>query len=399
VFMVTDHAHIVALDRFTGSLVWDTEMADWRQHYGATGAPLAVGRLVVTGVSGGDEGVRGFVAAYDQTTGKEAWRFWTVPRRGEPGSDTWNGADMDHACATTWLTGTYDPDLGLLYWPTGNPCPDYDGARRLGDNLYSDSIVALDAASGALEWHFQYTPHDLWDWDAQQPPVLVDANWEGSPRRLLLHANRNGFFYVLDRTNGALLLARPFVTRLTWARGIGPDGRPLLNPNQQPSAQGTKVCPAVEGATNWFSTSFNPATGLYYVQTLEKCSIYTQTPSEWQLGKSYYGGSTTTSHDESPQKVLRAIDIKTGAIAWELPQTGPANSWGGTLTTAGGLVFFGEDGGAFTAVDAFSGNPLWHFQTSTVWKGSPMTYVFDGKQHVAVASGSTIIAFALVEHR
>lgn len=397
VFMVTDHARIIALNRFTGALLWDTEMADWRQNYGATSAPLAVGNLVVSGTSGGDEGVRGFVAAFDQATGKEAWRFWTVPRRGEPGSETWKGKDIDHPCAAAWLTGTYDPDLDTLYWPTGNPCPDYDGSERLGDNLYSDSMLALDPATGKLKWYFQYTPHDVWDWDAQQPAVLVDVDWEGQPRQLLLHANRNGFFYVLDRTDGELLLAKPFVKKLTWAREIGPDGRPVLNPNQEPSPEGTKVCPAVEGATNWFSTSFNPATALYYVQTLEKCTIYTKSPSEWEPGKSYYSGSTRNAPDEQAQKVLRAIDIETGDIAWELPQTGPANSWGGTLTTGRGLVFFGEDSGALMAVDASSGQPLWQFQTNALWKASPMTYVFDDEQHIAVAAGSTIISFALVQ--
>jgi alcohol dehydrogenase (cytochrome c) len=396
VFMVTDHAHIIALDRFTGALRWDTEMADWRQNYGATSAPLAVGRLVISGSSGGDEGARGFVAAFDQATGKEAWRFWTVPKRGETGSETWSGKAIDHPCATAWLTGTFDPELGTLYWPTGNPCPDYDGSERLGDNLYSDSILALDPQTGRLKWHFQYTPHDVWDWDAQQPPVLVDAEWQGQPRKLLLHANRNGFFYVLDRTNGQMLLAKPFVGKLTWAREIGPDGRPVLVPGQEPSPEGKKVCPAVEGATNWFSPSFNPATGLYFVQALEKCTIYTLSPHDWQAGRSYYGGATRDA-DEPGQKVLRAIDIQTGRIAWELPQTGPASSWGGTLATAGGLVFFGEDSGALMAVDASSGRPLWHFQANAPWRASPMTYVFDGTQYVAVAAGPSIISFALVD--
>jgi alcohol dehydrogenase (cytochrome c) len=396
-FMMTDHAHVLALNRFTGAPIWDTEMADFQQHYGATSAPLAVGNLVISGVSGGDEGNRGFIAAFDQATGKEAWRFWAAPKRGEPLAETWKGKDIDHPCAATWLTGTYDPALDTLYWPTGNPCPDYDGAERQGDNLYSDSILALEPATGRLKWYFQYTPHDLWDWDAQQPPVLIDAAWDGAPTRLLLHANRNGFFYVLDRTNGKLLLAKPFVKKLTWAKEIGPDGRPVLIPGQVPSTEGTKVCPAVEGATNWFSTSFNAATGLYYVQALEKCTVYTRKPSDWVQGQSYYSGSTRNAQDEPPQKVLRAIDIKTGAIAWELPQTGPANSWGGTLSTAGGLVFFGEDSGALMAVDASTGSPLWHFQTNTSWKASPMTYVFDERQHIAVASGSTIISFALVD--
>ena len=397
VFMITDHAHILALDRFTGALLWETTMADWRQNYGATAAPLAVGELVISGVSGGDEGVRGFVAAFDQATGKEVWRFWTVPRRGEPGSETWKGSAIDHPCAATWLTGTYDSALDTIYWPTGNPCPDYDGSQRIGDNLYSDSILALDAKNGQLKWFFQYTPHDVWDWDAQQPPVLVDVDWQGESRKLLLHANRNGFFYVLDRVTGKLLLAKPFVKKLTWAREIGADGRPVLNPNQQPTPTGTRVCPAVEGATNWFSTSFHPSTGLYYVQTLEKCNIFTKRPETWRPGHSFYGGSTKRVPDEAAEKILRAIDIRTGAIAWELPQVGQANSWGGTLSTAGGLVFVGEDSGTLMAVDSASGRPLWRFPANVLWKASPMTYMFDRKQYVAVAAGSTIMSFALLD--
>ena len=396
-FMVTTHAHLIALDRLTGALLWDTEMADFKLNYGATSAPLVVGSLVISGTSGGDEGVRGFLAAFDQATGKETWRFWTVPRPGEPGAETWQGTDGEHGCATTWFTGTYDPALDTLYWPTGNPCPDYDGSKRVGDNLYSDSILALEPKTGRLKWHFQYTPHDVWDWDAQQPPVLVDAAWEGQPRKLLLHANRNGFFYVLDRTNGKMLLAKPFVKNLSWASGIGADGRPVLIPGQEPKPEGYKACPAVEGATNWFSTSFNPATGLYYVQTLEKCTVFTLTPGEWQAGRSYFGGSTKNVPGEPGQKVLRAIDIATGRIAWELPQAGEAESWGGVLGTSTGLVFFGEDSGALMAVDATTGAPLWHFQANVLWKASPMAYMFDGRQHIAVAAGPNIIALAIQE--
>jgi alcohol dehydrogenase (cytochrome c) len=396
VFMVTDNAHLLALDRHTGALLWDTEMADSRQNYGATSAPLAAAGLVLSGSSGGDEGARGFVAAFDPASGREVWRFWTVPKRGEPGSETWQGSGIDHPCATAWFTGTYDSEQGTLYWPTGNPCPDYDGGARVGDNLYSDSILALDVKTGALKWHFQYTPHDVWDWDAQQPAVLVDTAWHGQPRRLLLQANRNGFFYVLDRTTGALLLATPFVKKLTWAREIGADGRPVLVDAQDPIAAGRTVCPAVEGATNWFSTSFHPGTGLYYVQALEKCTVYTHAPQDWVAGKSYYGG-TTKDPEAAGTKVLRAIDIQTGAVAWELPQIGSAQSWGGILTTASGLLFFGEDGGAFMAVDAATGAPLWHFQANAHWKASPMTYTFDGRQYVAVAAGSSILSFALLE--
>jgi alcohol dehydrogenase (cytochrome c) len=397
VFIVTDHAHLIALNRFTGALVWDTEMADWRLNYGATSAPLLTRDLVVSGTSGGDEGIRGFVAAYDQATGKEVWRFWTVPRPGEPGSETWRGKDIAHPCASAWLTGTYDKDLDTVYWPTGNPCPDYDGRERLGDNLYSDSILALDRATGRLKWYFQYTPHDLWDWDAQQPPVLVDVRWQGQPRKLLLHANRNGFMYVLDRTNGHLLLAEPFVKKLTWASRIGADGRPVLQDGQTPSADGTRVCPAVEGATNWFSTAFDSSAGLYFVQALEKCSIYTLSPERWRPGRSYYSGTTSRVPGEPGRKVLRAIDIRDGSIRWELPQEGDAESWGGVLATAGGLVFVADDSGALAAVDAETGAPLWRFEANVLWKASPMTYVFDGRQHVAIAAGPNILSFALVD--
>ncbi|MBK5292669.1 MAG: PQQ-binding-like beta-propeller repeat protein [Acidobacteriia bacterium] len=395
-FIVTDHAHIIALNRFTGALLWDTEMADWRKNYNATSAPLAVGNLVVSGTAGGDEGVRGFVAAFDQTTGKEVWRFWTVPARGEPLSETW-GAGVDTPGATAWFTGTYDPELDTLFWPTGNPGPDLNGDNRPGDNLYSDCILALDAKTGRLKWHYQHTPHDLWDWDSQQPPVLVDTQWNGKPRKLLLHANRNGFFYVLDRVEGKLLLAKPFVKKLTWASAIGADGRPVLNPNQTPTTEGAQVCPAIEGATNWFSTSFSPLTGLYYVQTLEKCNIFRKSPAEWKAGRDFMGGSTRPVPGETPVKILRALDIQTGKIVWELPQTGNANSWGGTLSTAGGLVIFCDDSGALSAADAGTGKLLWTFPTGQTWKASPMTYVFDGKQYVAVAAGPNILSFGLVD--
>jgi alcohol dehydrogenase (cytochrome c) len=395
VFMVTDHAHLIALDRFTGKLVWESEMADWRQNYNATSAPLIAGDLVVAGTSGGDEGVRGFLAAFDQSSGKEVWRFWTVPAPGEPGSETWKGSDFNHPGATTWFTGSYDAQLDTVYWPTGNPGADLVGDNRLGDNLYASSMLALDAKTGKLKWYFQYTPHDVWDWDAVQTPVLVDTAWEGQPRKLLLHANRNGFFYVLDRTNGKMLRATPLVKKLSWARGIGADGRPIMTPNNEPTLEGNRICPALEGATNWYSPSFNPLTGLFYVQTLEKCAIFRKTPTEWQAGKGYMAGSSRTAPDDEPQKILRAFDLKTGAVAWELPEIGHADSWGGTLSTAGGLVFFGDDGGALVAADAKAGKPLWSFQSNQVWKASPMTYVFDGKQHVAIASGPNILAFAL----
>lgn len=398
VFMVMDNARLIALQRFTGELLWDAELADWRKSYGASSAPLTAGDLVLSGVSGGEHGANGFVAAHDQASGKEVWRFWTVPKPGEPGSETWQGKDIEHGGAPTWFTGSYDPVLDVVYWPTGNPAKEYDGDDRQGDNLYASCILALDRKTGKLLWHYQFTPHDLWDWDATQTSVLVDRDWQGRPRKLMLHASRNGFFYVFDRTDGALLLAKPFVENLTWASGIGKDGRPIRVPGQEPSPTGTKVCPSQDGATNWFSPSFNPATGLYYVQTFEKCSIYTKSSQgPWESLKPYLGGSQRTAPDPKPQRVLRAIDIRNGVIAWELPQPGPAVSWGGTLTTASGLVIVGEDGGGLMAVDAASGKPLWSFQTNQTWKASPMTYMFDGKQYLAVAAGSTIIALAIQE--
>jgi alcohol dehydrogenase (cytochrome c) len=397
VFMVTDHAHIITLNRFTGKLIWETEMADWHQNYNATSAPLTVGNLVVSGSAGGDEGARGFVAAFDQETGKEAWRFWTVPNRGEAGSETWKGDQIDHPGAVAWGTGSYDPNLGIVYWQTGNAGNDLNGDEREGDNLYSASIVALDAKTGKLKWHYQYTPHDVWDWDAVQPPVLVDAEWQGQMRKLLLHANRNGFFYVLDRTNGKLLRATPLVQKLSWAKGIGPNGRPILNPNQIPTTEGTRICPALEGATNWFSTSYHPGTHLYYVQTLERCALFVKQPMQWVAGRGYMGGTTRAIPGENAQKVLRAFDVQTGQPVWEVAQDGKGDSWGGVLSTASGVVFYGDDSGEFAAVDASSGKTLWHYPANQLWKASPMTYMFDNRQYVAIASGQNIITFGVVE--
>jgi alcohol dehydrogenase (cytochrome c) len=397
VFLETDNAHLLALNRWTGALVWETALADWRENYSGSSAPLVAGNLVIAGVAGGEHGANGFVAAHDLDTGKEVWRFWTVPKPGEPGFDTWKGnGPADHRGAATWFTGSYDPDLDVVYWPVGNPSQEYNGDDRQGDNLYANSLLALERRTGRLKWYYQFTPHDLWDWDATQTSVLVDADWQGRARKLLLHASRNGFFYVFDRADGTLLLAKPFVRNLTWATGIGADGKPIRASGQEPSTAGTKVCPSQDGATNWFSPSYNPATGLYYVQTFEKCSIYTKSEgATWESGKPYLGGSQRTATDPVPQRVLKAIDIRTGAIKWELPQTGGAWTWGGTLATATGLVIFGDDSGALAAADAATGRRLWSFPANAGWKASPMTYMFDGRQYIAVAAGATILAFGL----
>ncbi len=394
VFMQTDHAHLVALNRHTGQVLWDTEMADYKANYNATGSLLAVENLVVAGTAGGEEGVRGFLAAYDQQTGKEVWRFWTIPARGEKGSETWDGPDIDHGGGPTWLTGSYDPATKTVYWPTGNAGPDFNGDNRKGDNLYTCSILALDAATGKLKWHFQPTPHDEWDWDAVAPLVLVDAAWRGQPRKLLLQANRNGFLYVLDRIDGKMLMATPMVKKLTWAKEIAPDGRPVMNPNQVPTPEGALICPAVEGAANFFSTSYNPATQLFYVNTLERCAVYTKrSGATWQAGRGYQGGGGRRDPNDKPQKILRAFNIETGQAAWEIPQDGAGETWTGTLSTAGGLVFFGDDGGALAAADASTGQRLWSYPFTESLHTSPMTYLFDNKQYVAMIVGSVVYAF------
>jgi PQQ-dependent dehydrogenase (methanol/ethanol family) len=387
-FFVTDDARLISLHRLTGALLWEVLMPHEPQHYGGTVAPLVVGDLVIAGVAGADNGIRGFLAAYQAATGEQAWRFWTIPQRGDPGFDTWKGAAVEFGGGSTWLTGSYDPDTRVLYWPTGNPWPDTDGDDRLGDNLYTNCILALDVATGKLRWYFQFTPHDVHDWDATEPPVLVDARFRGRERKLLLHADRNGFYYVLDRITGEFLHASPFVKRITWAKGIGPDGRPQLLPGNDPTPEGTKTCPDVRGATNWYSPAYNPLTRLFYVMTVENCSIYQQARN---------GGFVRfTDPLDQGEKHLRALDLETGKIVWEIPQIGPTEAnYSGVLSTAGGLVFYGETGGGFAAVDASTGRTLWHFESNATWKASPMTYTVKGKQYVAIAAGSNILSFAL----
>ncbi len=395
VFFETDNAHLLALHRLTGQLLWETEMAEASKNYGATGAPLVVNDLVIAGVSGGDEGIRGFLDAYKASTGERVWRFWTVPAPGEPGSETWRGTAWEHGCGATWLTGTYDLAANLLYWPVGNPCPDYNGTERAGDNLYTSSVIALEPATGKLRWHYQFTPHDLHDWDATETPVLVDAVFRGEPRKLLLQGNRNGFFYVLDRLTGKVLLAQPFVKQLTWASGIGPDGRPVLLPGNEPTADGQVVCPSVAGAANWPSSAFSPQTGLYYLFAEESCSVYSKKDDVWKAGESFYGGDTKRAPGQNGGKFLKAIDIQTGKAKWEIPDVGGGILGSGLLVTAGGLVFYGDGHGAFIAADARTGKLLWHFNAGQTWKAGPMTYTVDNQQYIGIAAGSTILSFTL----
>lgn len=396
-FTVTDHAHAIALDRWTGELVWDVEMADYRDHYGAIAAPLVVGDLVYFGISGGDTGLRGFLDAYYAATGELAWRFWTIPAPGEPGSETWGDPEvLEKGCGATWLTGSYDPELDVLYWPTGNPCPDLNGDRRPGDNLYTNSVLALVPKTGELLWHFQFTPHDTHDWDAQEPLLLIDEEFRGEPRKLLVQANRNGFLYVLDRVTGEFLLGEPFVEQ-TWAERIDPTGRPIVRPGSDPTAEGSAVCPAIRGATNWWASAYSPETKLFYLMVHESCMLYIKGNAPWQRGKSWLGGTFRLADGSPNQRHIRALDMQTGKTVWNYAQTGDSTTYSGVLSTAGGLVFFGEDSGAFAALDSSTGVPLWHFQANQDWKASPMTYMVGGRQFVAIASGMGFWSFALPE--
>ena len=397
VFVETDDAHLLSLDARSGSLLWDVAYADKAKHYGATSAPLVVKDVVVVGTSGGDSGVRGFVAAFDAATGKRKWRFWTIPGPGEFGSSSWPGRSYLYGGGTTWMPGTYDPQLDTLYWTTSNAAPDFVGDSRPGDDLYTSCVLALDPDTGKLKWYFQFTPHDLYDYDATETPVLVDSKDNGTSGHLLVQANRNGFFYVLDRSNGKFLRATPFVEKLNWANGVDASGRPILS-GRVPTAEGTKICPGIEGATNWFSPSYSPDTGLFYVLALESCNLFLAKPKEFVKGETFYNTGTTLPPGERLQKILLALSLADGTRIWSYAQIGPGKSWGGTLATAGGLVFFGDDAESFEAVEAKTGRPLWHFNTGQVMRASPMSYAVQGVQYVAIAAGSDVFCFALL-HR
>jgi PQQ-dependent dehydrogenase (methanol/ethanol family) len=389
VYFVSDDAYLVALNRVTGGVMWTVPLTDpaYRGRYYNTAAPLVVGDLIVAGVAGGDTPLRGFLVAFDARTGALAWRLWTIPKPGEPLAETWKGRALPTGGGATWTTGSYDPDAKTLYWAVGNPYPATDGDERGGSNLYTNSVVALDPATGKVKWHFQFTPHDLHDWDANAPLVLADAKWRGSPRKLLLQANRNGFFYVLDRTTGAFLSATPFVKKLTWATGVDAAGAPQVTDSYVPSETGTLTCPNVRGATNWYATSFNPATRLFYVMANEDCGLYRKT------GSIYAGARDPTSPGK---RYLRALNIDSGALVWEKPLTGSNEAnYGGVLTTAGGLAFHGETGGGFAAVDTKTGKTLWMYRTNETWRATAMSYTVDGEQYVAVAAGTNVLAFAL----
>jgi alcohol dehydrogenase (cytochrome c) len=394
VFMETDNAHLLCLDARSGNLLWDVSYTNGSRNYGATSAPLLVNNKVLVGTSGGDDGVRGFISAFDAETGKLAWQFWTIPAPGERGSESWPGDSYIHGGGTTWMPGTFDSESNTIYWGTSNPAPDFDGSTRPGDDLYTDCVLALDADTGKLKWHFQFTPHDLYDCDATETPVLIDAEYQGAPHKLLVEANRNGFFYILDRTSGKFLSAVRFAEKLNWAKEIDANGRPVLT-GVIPTKKGTRVCPGFSGATNWYAPSYNPSTGLLYFLADENCSIYLRGAEKYKPGRTFYATGAKRSPGDTGKKILLAYNVSTSKPVWKYPQTGVGWSTGGTMTTDGGLVFFGDDAQTFEAVDANTGTPLWHFQTGQTITASPMSFSVSGTQYVAIAAGSDVFCFRL----
>ncbi len=392
VYVGTLDAHLVALDARSGAVRWDAVVADYKLGHCITVAPLAINGKIITGISGGEAGIRGFLDAYDAKTGKRLWRFWTVPAPGEPGSDTWSGDAWKTGGAPTWVTGSYDPELKLVYWGTGNPGPDWNGDPRPGDNLYACSLVALDADTGKLRWHFQFTPHDVHDWDATEIPVLLDAVVRGRQRKLVAMANRNAFYYLLDRETGEFLQGVPYAKQ-TWAKGLDERGRPIVLPNTEPSEQGTLVYPSLQGATNWFSPSYSPLNKLFFVSVREMGAYYFKGEAEYKPGTFFAGGGERALAGDQAYGAIRALDAASGKVRWEFRLQSPP--WAGVLATAGGLVFGGSNEGNFYVLDALTGKPLWEFQTGGPVRANPVSFLIDGKQHVAVAAGQALIVFGL----
>jgi alcohol dehydrogenase (cytochrome c) len=392
VFVGTLDAHLVALDAASGALRWDVTVADNKTGHSITGAPLAIDGKVIVGISGGEAGIRGFLDAYDAKTGARLWRFWTIPGPGEPGHETWTAASWKTGGGPTWLTGVFDPELDLLYWGVGNPGPDWNGDGRPGDNLYTCSLMALEATTGRLRWHFQFTPHDTHDWDANQVPLLLDADVDAEPRKLVGLANRNGFYYLLDRTTGAFLRGLAYAKQ-TWASGLDAKGRPIVVPGLEPTVEGTLVWPSLQGATNWFSPAYSPKTGLVYVSVREMGSYYHKGEVKYVPGKYFMGGGETLVAGDRTSGAVRALDALTGERRWDFDLFSPP--WSGLLATAGGLVFGGAMEGNVYALDAATGRPLWEFQTGGPVYSNPTTFLVDGKQKVAIAAGQALIVFAL----
>jgi alcohol dehydrogenase (cytochrome c) len=392
VFVGTLDAHLIALDWKTGAVRWDATVAPYKEGYAITVAPLAVKDKVIVGIAGGEYGVRGFVDAYDAKSGRQAWRYWTIPGPGEAGHESWAGDSWKTGSATTWVTGSYDPELNLVYWGTGNPGPDWNDEPRAGDNLYSDSLLALDPDSGKLKWYFQFTPHDVHDWDSTEIPVLANATIRGRERKVVLFANRNAFYYVLDRTTGEFLHGNPFAKQ-TWAKGLDDNGKPVRIPNMAPVEGGIEVYPHAAGANNWYSPSYSPKTDLFYVAVREAGGIYYKGEVVYKAGTNYNGGGIRDIPGKPGYGAIRALKPASGEVQWEFKIFSAPSA--GVLSTAGNLLFAGTNEGDFLALDATSGKSLWRFQTGGSIQSNPVSYLSDGKQQIAIASGNAIFAFGM----
>jgi len=406
-YLGTLDGRLVALDAGSGRKKWDAKVADYTKGYALTVAPLAVKDKIIIGSAGGEFGIRGFVAAHDAKTGKQIWKFNTIPAPGEPGHETWKGDSWKYGGGSVWVTGSYDPALNLTYWGIGNPGPDWNPYVRPGDNLYTDCVLALDPDTGQMKWHFQFTPNDNWDFDSVQIPVLADIKWKDRERKVMLWGNRNGFFYVLDRTSGEFLLGKPFVKQ-TWAAGLDERGRPVRVPGKGPSLAGTEVWPGVQGGTNWYAPSFSPRTQLFYLTAWEDYhSTYYAWEQEYEAGKWYAGGSVRaevpairreairTWGPEAGYGVVRAIDPQTGTRVWDYKMSDVSDS--GLLTTAADLLFSGNREGHFFALDAKNGKLLWNRYLGGQVASSPISYSVDGKQYVTIAAGHSLFTFGLRE--
>ena len=391
-FVGTLDATLVALDIRTGLPLWEVQMADTMQGYSITSPPLPIRDRIIAGIAGGEFGTRGFIDAYDAATGRRLWRFDTIPGPGEFGHDSWKGDSWQLGCGATWMPGSYDADLDLVYWAVGNPCPLYDGGAREGDNLFTSSVVALDVSTGRRKWHYQFTPHDTHDWDAVQDMVLVDRPYRGRPRKLLMHADRNGHFYVLDRTNGQFLSGTPFI-RQTWNTGFDANGRPMPSSNSEASPSGAVIAPTIGGGTNFQAPSYSEDTGWFYLAYSENSQRFFSQTQPFELGRQYPGGRGAASGERGTAGI-KALDPEDGKTVWDFKlYQGSLTS--GVLATSGGIVFAASRDGYLIALDAKTGGALWRFQTGAAVESSPMSFAVNGKQFIAVSAGNVVYAFAL----
>ena len=396
VYLATIDDHLIALDAKSGVVRWNSLIANKDDGYAITQAPLAINGKIVVGVGGGEAGAHGFLSCFDAKDGKLIWRTYTVPRSdSDPGADTWANGSWSNGGGTTWNTGSYDPELNLVYWGTGNPAPDWNGEGRMGDNLFTCSIVALDAETGKMKWYFQFSPHETHDWDASEPPILFDAVINGKKRKIVAQANRNAFYYVLDRVTGEFITGQAYAKQ-TWAKGLDAKGRPIELPNIEPTTQGTLLYPSITGSVNWTSSSYSPLTGLFYVDTREQGAYYfkghpTISPHN-PLDIGGGGGQKVVGGDDA-YTAIRALEATTGNRKWEFKMVG--DSWTGTLATAGGLVFCADSQGNFFALDADNGKPLWKIQLGNSVRANPITYAVDGKQYVVGEAGNAVSVFSL----